>query len=47
MAGQTSLSTEEVEVTAPISPDFIQFDNDPSDPIQQVCSTIGTHTHCT
>jgi hypothetical protein len=47
MAGETSLSVDEVEITAPIDAEFIQFDNDPSDPVTQVCSTIGTHVHCT
>jgi hypothetical protein len=47
MDDKTSLSLDEVKVTAPIDPEFITFDNDPSDPIQKVCSTIGTHVHCT
>jgi hypothetical protein len=47
MADETSLSLDDVEVSAPIDPDFIQFDNDPSDPVTKVCSTIGSHTHCT
>jgi hypothetical protein len=47
MAGETSLSVEEVEVTAPIDAQFFTVDSDPSDQIQGVCSTVGDRIHCT
>ncbi|HEY4852608.1 MAG TPA: hypothetical protein VII22_17615 [Streptosporangiaceae bacterium] len=48
MTQETSLTPEEIEVSAPVSPEFYTFDNDPSDPVQAVCSSVnGGPRHCT
>lgn len=47
MAPEPTLTPDEVEVSAPIDAGFVEFDNDPTDPVTEVCSTVGGQTHCT
>lgn len=44
---EMSLSEEEIEVSAPVDPNFCECDADPSDPPAQVCTYMnGQLIHC-